>query len=138
MQIKERHVLAIIAIMPALSRGEIMQLESNYSGRAAEQHVRSMLHILGYDSVRVLSPGSPINLIAWKNRADILCIQVRLSRSFQGHEAYQEHIRSLIHLARTGNLPGDLQLWLRTRKDWTRYAISPYGAMPIPLERPHV
>jgi len=97
-----------------------------------------MLDTLGYDSFRVLSPGSPINLIAWRGRTDILCIQVRRSRSFPSTEAYQENIRSLIHLARTGNLPGDLQLWLRTGRDWTRYAISPYGAMPIPLEGPHV
>ena len=124
--------------MSTWSRGEIMKQESNYSGRTAEQHVRSMLHALGYDAVRVFSPASPLNLIAWKGRADILCIQVRRSRSFPSSEAYQENLRSLIHLARTGNLPGDLQLWLRTRKDWTRYAISPYGAMPIPLARQNV
>lgn len=137
-RIENQHALAIIAIILALSRGEIMQQESNYSGRAAEQHVRGMLHALGYDSVRVLNRDGPINLIAWKGRADILCIQVRRSRSFSKPEAYQENIRTLIHLARTGNLPGDLQLWLRTRRDWTRYAISPYGAMPIPLRWPNV
>lgn len=111
-----------------------MHPESNYSGRTAEHHVRSMLESLGYDSFRVLCPGSPINLIAWKGRNDILCIQVRRSRSFPNTKAYQENIRSLINLARTGNLPGEVQLWLRTRRNWTRYSVSPYGAMPIPLE----
>jgi hypothetical protein len=108
-----------------------MSLESNYSSRTAEHHVRGMLEQLGYDSLRVLHATYPIHLIAWKDRSPTLLIQVRRRRSFPSARAYQENLKELVRIAREGNLPGEIQLWMKTRRTWVRYAVSPYGAMPL-------
>ncbi|HWQ65905.1 MAG TPA: hypothetical protein VN372_03425 [Methanospirillum sp.] len=108
-----------------------MHPQSSYSCRTAEQYVRSMLATLGYDSFRVLHALCPINLIAWKDRNQILFVQVRLKRSFKDTRAFQENIKELCQFVREGRYPGEIQLWMKTGKVWIRYAISSYGAMPI-------
>lgn len=93
---------------------------------------RSLLKTLGYTVARVSGLEFPVDLIAWKNKTDILLIRIRSFRSTFSLEHLSGDIRSLSGMAASGTCPGEIQLWVRVKAQWKRYRVMPGGIISVP------
>lgn len=107
------------------------------AGRAAEYEARDILHQAGYDVIRAAGSHGLFDLIAWKNRVDILIIQVKRTRSPVPASTYHREIASIAEAVSAERVPGDAYLWVKTTKGWIRYLITGGGSMPIVWEDGH-
>lgn len=99
-------------------------------GRTATHSARQILIRDGYEVIRNADPHGFVDLIAWKDRSDLLFVRVKSTRT-AGVTAshYQNEIAHLVELI--ANLPGDLELWIKSHDLWSRYRILRGGAVAI-------
>lgn len=107
------------------------------AGRAAEYEARDILQIAGYDVIRAARSHGLFDLIAWKNRTDILIIKVKRTRSEVPASIYHADITSMAKEVEDDRLPGDAQLWVKSTKGWARYLITSGGAVPVTWKDGH-
>lgn len=99
--------------------------------RTTPHAARSLLRHLGYIAIRVADPAFPIDIIAWKNRSELLFIRARSSRSHIRKERDYTEVTELSRIAGSGTCPGTIQLWVRRASAWDRYHIMPGGYATI-------
>lgn len=92
---------------------------------------RNLLRESGYLTARLTSPDIPVDLLAWKNRDNLLFVRTRSSRVPVRANHYGAEVRSLSRMAGS-NCPGDVELWIRTQSQWDRYRIMSGGAYAVP------
>jgi hypothetical protein len=102
---------------------------TNLTSRAILFDATAELKRCGYHSVRIAGSSRLFDLIAW-NSEEFLFIAVRRTRTF-GISNYSSHVSRLSSLVRETILPGRVQFWLYTIKEWQRYQILPGGALLI-------
>ena len=107
------------------------------AGRAAEYEARTILQNAGYDVMRAAGSHGLFDLIAWKNRVDILLIQVKRTRSPVSASAYHGEITRIAEAVSNDLLCGDAHLWILSTKGWIRYLITSGGAVPVTWEDGH-
>ena len=104
----------------------------NYeTGRTAEYSARDYLRSKGYEVLHIADAHGPFDLIAWRNKTDLLLIQIKSSRVNVDVSFYQQEIETLVHLVSDGTIPGDIQFWFRSKWNWHRYQILPGGFLPV-------
>jgi hypothetical protein len=83
----------------------------------------------GYWSIRVAGSTRLFDLVAW-NKEETLFIAVRRTRS-GGISRFTHDVSLLASLVNEGPVPGIVQIWIYSSKEWQRYQILPGGALLI-------
>jgi len=99
--------------------------------RTTPHAARRLLHDHGYTAVRVVSPTLPGDIIAWKNRQEILLIRVKSLKKPIRKDRLVHEMAPLVQMAASGTCPGTIQLWIRRAAVWHRYHVMPGGYAAI-------
>lgn len=99
--------------------------------RTTPHAARRLLQELGYTAVRVVTPTLPIDIIAWKNRQEILLIKVKSLRRPLKKDCLVTEMNPLFQMAASGTCPGSIQLWIRRAAIWDRYHVMAGGFAAI-------
>ena len=105
------------------------------NGRVAIHEAIAILQSAGYMTERVIGAHKQFDLIGWKKGGIILCLAIR-SSLHQRSSSYRDHIEKLTFMVRDGGVPGDgeIQLWVYRSPGWSRWKITPGGAIPVEWE----
>lgn len=99
--------------------------------RTTPHAARRLLLERGYTAVRVVPSALPVDIIAWKNRHEILLIKVKSLRRPIKKEHLIREMAPLVQMAASDTCPGTIQLWIRRAAVWHRYHVMPGGYAAI-------
>jgi hypothetical protein len=80
-----------------------------------------------YRYVRVAGSSRLFDLVAW-NKDKTLFIRIKRARS-GGISRYTSDVSMLASLVNERSMPGMVQFWIYSSKEWQRYQILPGGAL---------
>ncbi len=105
-----------------------MNVQQNYD-RIAHSLARQLLQDEGYLVEKITGGKTLFHLIAWKKEEEILFIRIRRSRKL-GMIQFSEDILQLSELVKGKSVPGVVELWILSNRNWKKYRILAGGAVP--------
>lgn len=102
---------------------------TNLTARTILFNAAAELDKNGYRYIRVAGSSRLFDLVAW-NKEKILFIRVRRTRS-GGISRYPRDVSMLASLVNERSVPGIVQFWIYSSKEWQRYQILSGGALLI-------